>query len=340
MRTDHSRTSTRLSRIATVVACIATVSACARAHRATDAPSPDSHRDLAGTEAEPDGVAVHRPQPSLAGTVSTEAGSGAASFVAERAAPDCRGPGFFGHSEGSSWMPCCAGLHLYAIPVPGMDEAMQKVCIPSPGGDARACVKGTCGDGVCEDGESAVCGCVVDCPVAAWEGTTTEAFPNDANGFSEPPASCDKGDVLTRLQGSPGSIDCGELVYEASSAQVSAAIHCVRDAHSASKPFHVFWQVLVNDRPSWRGLVARLEAGQLRTFHLEFYDVDAGDLGLDGASATWRRVSLRIDPQYSHSFEACITSTWLDRIHCDCLPQGKRPDAPAGEKVELRCNSQ
>ena len=32
-----------------------------------------------------------------------------------------------------------------------------------------ACVRGKCGDGVCEEGESPACGCVVDCPDAAWE---------------------------------------------------------------------------------------------------------------------------------------------------------------------------
>jgi hypothetical protein len=31
-----------------------------------------------------------------------------------------------------------------------------------------ACVKGTCGDGVCEVGENVKCGCDADCPDAKW----------------------------------------------------------------------------------------------------------------------------------------------------------------------------
>jgi hypothetical protein len=31
-----------------------------------------------------------------------------------------------------------------------------------------ACVRGTCGDGICETGEAPSCGCVADCPDAAW----------------------------------------------------------------------------------------------------------------------------------------------------------------------------
>jgi hypothetical protein len=326
--------------MSTVVACIAILSACARAHRETDATSPTWHPGLAGTEADPDAIGGHLPNSSFAGTTSAETSSGPASFVAESAAAECRGAGFYGYLEGVLRVPCCAGFHEYFVPGPGLAE-MQKVCRPSPGSDARVCIKGECGDGVCEDGEDAACGCVADCPAAAWEGTTMDdVHPNEANGFSEPPASCDKREIVRRIQTSSGSIDCGGLLYEASSAQIAAAIHCVRNAYNAMKPFHVFWQVLVNHRPSSRGLVARLEDGRLQAFDLEFYDVEAHDLGLDGASATWTRVSLHIDPNYSHSFETCIEVTWLDRTRCDCLPQGKRPDAPAGDKVELRCVSQ
>jgi hypothetical protein len=34
-----------------------------------------------------------------------------------------------------------------------------------------ACVRGECGDGMCEPGEAPACGCVEDCPEAAWDST-------------------------------------------------------------------------------------------------------------------------------------------------------------------------
>ena len=50
-----------------------------------------------------------------------------------------------------------------------------------------ACVRGTCGDGVCEVGEAPHCGCVADCPNAAWG-------PQDAgmatDGARAPTARC------------------------------------------------------------------------------------------------------------------------------------------------------
>ena len=66
-----------------------------------------------------------------------------------------------------------------------------KVCV-SPPLRIYACVQGRCGDGTCEIGESDPCGCVADCPSAAWgdvptgeveDGTTIvePAQPSDAS---------------------------------------------------------------------------------------------------------------------------------------------------------------
>jgi hypothetical protein len=232
------------------------------------------------------------------------------------------------------------GFQEYFLLRPGYDDSRNKGCTRDVGGGTYACLKGTCGDGVCEDAESAACGCADDCPAAAWTGTDAEVPPSQANGFTEPPASCDKRDILARMEPSPGSIGCGDLLYEASDTENAVAVRCVEAAYDASKPFHVFWQVLVDDRAAWRGLVARLEAGRLQVFNLEIYDADAQSIGLAGASATWTRTELQINANCGSSFETCVHAGYFDRTHCYCLPQGKRPAAPDGEKVELRCQSQ
>ena len=82
----------------------------------------------------------------------------------------CAGPGRYEAGKGSQPLPCCAGLNE----VPALsaveegDTVRVKRCTDTLPLRVYACVKGTCGDGVCEAGESAPCGCPADCPSAAW----------------------------------------------------------------------------------------------------------------------------------------------------------------------------
>jgi hypothetical protein len=81
---------------------------------------------------------------------------------------ECRGPGHYQSGKEGSYRPCCAGLtevfHLYPAHT-SPDNA--PICTEVPL-RVYACVRGTCGDGVCEEGEDVRCGCVADCPSAVW----------------------------------------------------------------------------------------------------------------------------------------------------------------------------
>jgi hypothetical protein len=253
---------------------------------------------------------------------------------------DCRGPGVYGYGKGNLRKPCCEGYHEYFMQSPGYDGMMHKACFDGPDGGSYACIKGLCGDGVCEDAESASCGCTDDCPAAAWTGTDTLVPPTHGNGFTEPPASCGKQDLLARLQTSPDAIDCGDLSYEASEMEASAAISRVRHALEVSKPFQVFWETLGTDSVNPGGIVARIDNGLPQLFYLVVHEADAFGLDLNGATATWQRCLVKVDPACNTDPETCFEVMLLDRTHCDCLPQGKRPRAPDGENVELRCQSQ
>jgi hypothetical protein len=223
---------------------------------------------------------------------------------------------------------------------PGYDGAMHKACFDAPGGGVYACLKGQCGDGVCEDAESASCGCTEDCTSAAWAGTDTQVPPAHGNGFTEPPASCSKPDLLARLQTSPDSIDCGDLSYKASEQEKSAAISCVRDALAASRPFQVFWETLGTDSVNPGGIVSRIDNGLPQIFYLVVHETDTFGLDLNGATASWQRCLVQVEAGCTTDPETCFRVTQLDRTRCDCLPQGKRPRAPDGDKVELRCQSE
>jgi hypothetical protein len=80
---------------------------------------------------------------------------------------DCRGPGRYEAGKEGSYRPCCEGLRevFYMMPAEGDNGA--KICV-SPPLRIYACVQGKCGDATCEVGESGACGCVADCPSAAW----------------------------------------------------------------------------------------------------------------------------------------------------------------------------
>jgi hypothetical protein len=90
---------------------------------------------------------------------------------------DCRGPGRYEAGKEGSYRPCCAGLTevfykkpAYVGGVPACAEFPLRV---------YACVRGTCGDGVCEAGEAPSCGCVADCRDAAWGPQDADAGPRD-----------------------------------------------------------------------------------------------------------------------------------------------------------------
>ncbi len=66
--------------------------------------------------------------------------------------------------------PCCAGLHELILREAETfygDGGPTRLCMDWPH-VTFACTVGTCGDGVCEPGENEGCGCVADCPDAAW----------------------------------------------------------------------------------------------------------------------------------------------------------------------------
>ena len=83
-------------------------------------------------------------------------------------AGECRGPGRYeaGRQEGYRPRPCCSGLTEVRYNHPGYNGD-EKVCY-TLFDVVYACVRGTCGDGICEEGEAPACGCVADCPDAAW----------------------------------------------------------------------------------------------------------------------------------------------------------------------------
>jgi len=91
--------------------------------------------------------------------------------------PTCLGQGRYQLGKGAPGeerepVSCCAGLKEVEMMTPGYDvspKGDRKSCGPAPGHREFACVAGTCGDGVCEPGESNPCGCPADCPDAKWE---------------------------------------------------------------------------------------------------------------------------------------------------------------------------
>jgi hypothetical protein len=215
------------------------------------------------------------------------------------------------------------------------------VCVSPIEGEV-GCVSGSCGDGICEVGEDIACGCAQDCPKAAWEGTpsTAEVAPDVTNGFSEIPASCAKRDLLAHLQTSPDAIHCGDLTYKASDDERAKGFACVREAFNAGTPFQFFWEELGTDSVNPHGLVARLEAGMLHVFSLDVYTGNEFGLGLIGSTALWQKCRLSLmDTCASQNLQTCFGCGYPpDRITCECLPAGKRPNAPAGKMVELRCH--
>lgn len=93
--------------------------------------------------------------------------SGSAGQSTGEVASDCRGPGRYQAGKEGSYRPCCSGLREVFYTKLATAEGGARICI-SPELRIYACVQGRCGDGVCEVGEADACGCVADCPSAAW----------------------------------------------------------------------------------------------------------------------------------------------------------------------------
>ena len=154
----------------TALVCVATLScASARQVNDTDAASHGS-RDADREHSEIAGTGSARGESAGSAAISSIAGTGSTSSVAGSSATDCRGPGIYGYGKGNLRKPCCAGYHQYFFSSPGYDGTNHKSCFDGPDGGTYACLAGECGDGLCEDAESKACGCVDDCPSAAWEG--------------------------------------------------------------------------------------------------------------------------------------------------------------------------
>lgn len=143
-----------------------------------------------------DGGEAETTQPDAGHSAAAGSGSGST---------ECRGPGRYAAGKGASYVPCCDGFTEQFYRQPGYTgDGTVKVCTQPPL-RLYACVRGVCGDGVCEAEEAADCGCVADCPEAAWED------PVDAGASSEPSCSsatspcrgansfCTRGEIATRI---------------------------------------------------------------------------------------------------------------------------------------------
>jgi hypothetical protein len=84
-------------------------------------------------------------------------------------ASGCRGPGRYAATKDVGRVPCCSGLHEVSLSnaSPGYGANGVPVCFQPPAYQ-YVCERGRCGDGICEPGEAPACGCVADCPDAAW----------------------------------------------------------------------------------------------------------------------------------------------------------------------------
>jgi hypothetical protein len=199
-----------------------------------------------------------------------------------------------------------------------------------------ACVKGECGDGICETGEAPACGCVEDCPQAAWEGTEDAAAPSgDAGG----PAGCTKSDILAELEPEPGT-DCGDLPVKATSEITQLALACARDALAASKPFHLFWSVVGTDSVNHLGVIARREGDALKTVIVSLVPANTFGSGYKGDNARWTECdNARVICE--DSVDRCFKCQPTDREACVCARANEiRPIMPTAAGYDIDCVSQ
>lgn len=271
------------------------------------------------------------------------AGTGATSTMNTAAADsgsDCRGPGRYESGKEGSYRPCCDGLTEVPVAKSAYagtatdPNAREPVCTSDLPLNVYACVRGTCGDGVCEEeGEAPACGCVEDCPQAAFARADTVRLAQ----LSGAPASCAQADLLAQLLPADAQ-DCGDLSLGARQEERDQSYECARRALSERRAFHVFWRVQGIDTVLHRGFIGRFAGDKRELFRL---DVDADWYGIDimGAVASWTRCEI---PPTNVSCEdgpaECFGCTPIDDpLTCGCLPEGPRPGDGAGSTVELRC---
>jgi hypothetical protein len=300
----------------------------------------------ASSRPDTDVKSIQAGQQSPAGRPAATSGSSAAaggdaghSARAAGAAPvECLGPGRYERGKGSVYQPCCDGLKEIPTGKTGYRGSSNDDLQPScelPPLYVFACVRGSCGDGICEEeGEAPGCGCIEDCPQAAftWEDTAR------LGQLSGAPASCSREDLLARLQPSAAQ-DCGDLALGASAATREASLVCARKAIAESQPFRVFWKTQGTDSIGHGGVVGRAHAGGLQLFSMSV-DADVFSINFSGATASWRPCKQAAAPESCESSPAdCLScADTSGDIYCGCLPEGTRPGAPPGPSVELRCD--
>jgi hypothetical protein len=83
-------------------------------------------------------------------------------------AGECRGAGRYESGKEGSYRPCCPGFtEVFYLQPAYQGPDLVPVCT-QPLLRIYACVRGSCGDGICEEGEAPACGCVADCPQARF----------------------------------------------------------------------------------------------------------------------------------------------------------------------------
>jgi hypothetical protein len=209
-------------------------------------------------------------------------------------------------------------------------------------------VRGECGDGLCEAGEAPACGCVEDCPEAAW-GNVDAGTPIDAGvkvataseaNLAALPASCGKGDVVAQLQTSRDAIECGDLPVDASPNDAAKALSCARDALAASKPFQLFWHAYGTDSLNHNGVVARLENGALRAFRVGLVAANSFGSPYTGESAYWGDCKLPSSVTCTDKPETCFKCEPTGPTYCECAPANELvPKAPVTSPIAVRCES-
>jgi hypothetical protein len=280
--------------------------------RPRSSPSRDAAKD-GGTEAD------HAAMP--------EAGSGA-----EHA---CRGPGRYTSGKAGGYLPCCEGLNEVFYGLPGESGENNARTCDAPPLRVYACVAGECGDGLCEPGEAPACGCVEDCPQAAWEDTEDAGAPSgDAGGL----AGCAKSDILAELEPERGT-DCGDVPVKAASEFAQIALECARDALAASKPFHLFWSVVGTDSVNQFGVIARREGDSLKTFIASLVRANTSGSVYKGDNARWTECdNARVICE--DSVDRCFKCQPTDREACVCAPANEiSPIMPNASGFDIQCVS-
>jgi hypothetical protein len=273
--------------------------------------------------------------PGAAGAPSTPAaGSGSAA---------CVGPGRYEHDgkDAEPYRPCCEGLHedLYQLAGWTGDLGTTPSCW-SPPLRVYACVRGSCGDGVCEEGESAPCGCVKDCPSAAWETPENVAQAGGEDSLIDVPASCSKADLVAQLQINPDAKDCGDLALDASADAQASAIACALERYGNQQAFQVFWRTQGTDSVDHHGLVGRREQNGALVVYAVYVDSNVFSVDITGASASWSPCFLPPGSSCKGTLAQCLgCEPYSSHEVCACLPAGHRPGAPDGASVEVRCEA-